>query len=163
MYFENIRSFKYFYWALVCLFLHVKHEMLSVVIFLGFCSRKFVATDHISRAWKSTQFSTALTQHVYHGCSSTDIVSSDFSDAKSFHQYCCSIMYVTACSYRLQQSVPNIPVSFCYIRLIQHWQTNRLFNQQTEQSVGVNMLISYLYPACRCSRPCNRCVAFLRV
>ena len=50
-------------------------------------------------------------------------------------------MPVTARSYRLQQSVPNIPVSFCYIRLIQPWQPNRLFQPDTvssEQSVGVN-------------------------
>ena len=38
---------------------------------------------------------------------------------RAVHQCCWSIMPVTACSYRLQQSVPNIPVSFCYIRLIQ--------------------------------------------
>ena len=37
----KIRSFKYFYSALVCLFLHAKHEVLSLVIFLGFCSRKW--------------------------------------------------------------------------------------------------------------------------
>ena len=58
-------------------------------------------------------------------CISTDAVSSvfispDLSDTNSFHQCCWFIMPVTACSYRLQQSVPNIPVSFCYIRLIQH-------------------------------------------
>ena len=57
-------------------------------------------------------------------CISTDALSSvlispDSSDTNSFHQCCWSIMPVTACSYRLQQSVPNIPVSFCYIRLIQ--------------------------------------------
>ena len=57
-------------------------------------------------------------------CISTDALSSvlispDSSDTNSFHQCCWSIMPVTACSYRVQQSVPNIPVSFCYIRLIQ--------------------------------------------
>ena len=56
-------------------------------------------------------------------CISTDALSSvfispDLSDTNSFHQCCWSIMPVTACSCRLQQSVPNIPVSFCYIRLI---------------------------------------------
>ena len=57
-------------------------------------------------------------------CISTDALSSvfispDLSDTNSFHHCCWSIMPVTACSYRLQQSVPNILVSFCYIRLIQ--------------------------------------------
>ena len=57
-------------------------------------------------------------------CISTDALSSvfispDLSDTDSFHQCCWSIMPVTACSYRLQQSVPNISVLFCYIRLIQ--------------------------------------------
>ena len=101
--------------------------------------------------WRSTQFPTALTQHVHHGCISTDIISSDLSDANSFHQHCCSIMPVTACYYRLQQSVPNIPVSFCYIRLIQHWQTNRLFHSDTvssEQYVGINSLIQLWYHTC---------------
>ena len=67
-------------------------------------------------------------------CISTNALSSvfispDLSDNNSFHQCCWSIMPVTACSYILQQScsVPNIPVSFCYIRLIQPWQPNRLF------------------------------------
>ena len=75
------------------------------------------------------------------------------------HHACC----------RLQQSVPNIPVSFCYIRLIQHWQTNSLFQPDTvssEQSVGDNSLIQLWYHTC--IRPegvtgCNRSVAFLRV
>ena len=78
-------------------------------------------------------------------------------------------MPVTTCSYRLQQSVPNIPVSFCYIRLIQPWQSNRLFRSDTvssEQSVGDNSLILLWYHIC--IRPegatgCNRSVAFLRV
>ena len=84
-------------------------------------------------------------------CISTDALSSvfispDLSDANSFHQCCWSIIPVTACSYRLQQSVPNIHVSFCYIRLIQP----ALTTQQTvpesdtvssEQSVGDNSLI----------------------
>ena len=48
-------------------------------------------------------------------CISTDALSSvfispDLSDTNSFHQCCWSC---------LLQSVPNIPVSFCYIRLIQ--------------------------------------------
>ena len=107
-------------------------------------------------------------------CISTDALSSvfvspDLSHTNSFHQCCWSIMPVTARSYRLQQSVPNIPVSFCYIRLIQSWQTNRLFQPDTvssEQSVGVNSLIQLWYHTC--IRPegatgCNRSVAFLRV
>ena len=77
-------------------------------------------------------------------CISTDALSSvfispDLSDTNSFHQCCWSVMPVTACSYRLQQSVPNIPVSFCYIRLIQPSQPNRLSKSDTvssEQSVG---------------------------
>ena len=57
-------------------------------------------------------------------CISPDTLSSVFtspnlSDTNSFHQCCWSIMPVAACSYRQQQSVPNIPVSFCYIRLVQ--------------------------------------------
>ena len=68
---------------------------------------------------------TPLTAMMVTVCISTDALSSvfispDLSDTDSFHQCCWSIMPVTACSYRLQQSVPNIPVSFCYIRLIQH-------------------------------------------
>ena len=107
-------------------------------------------------------------------CISTDAFSSvfispDLSDTNSFHHCCWSIMPVTACSYRLQQSVPNILVSFCYIRLIQPWQTNRLFQLDTvssEQSVGVNSLIQLWYHTC--IRPegatgCNRSEAFLRV
>ena len=107
-------------------------------------------------------------------CISTDALSSvfispDLSDTNSFHQCCWSIVPVTACSYRLQQSVPNIPVSFCYIRLIQPWQPNRLFQSDTvssEQSVGDNSLIQLWYHTC--IRPvgatgCNRSVAFLRV
>ena len=107
-------------------------------------------------------------------CISTDALSSvfispDLSDTNSFHQCCCSIMPVTACSYRLQQSVPNIPVSFCYIRLIQPWQSNKLFQSDTvssEQSVDDNSLIQLWYHIC--IRPegataCNRSVAFLRV
>ena len=78
-------------------------------------------------------------------------------------------MPVTSCSCRLQQSVPNIPVSFCYIWLIQSWQPNRLFQSDTvssEQSVGDNSLIQLRYHIC--IRPerataCNRSVAFLRV
>ena len=74
-----------------------------------------------------------------------------------------------ACSYRLQQSVPNIPVSFCYIRLIQPWQPNRLFQSDTissEQYLGNNSLIQLWYHIC--IRPegatgCNRSVAFLCV
>ena len=93
----------------------------------------------------------------------------DLSDTNSFHQCCWSIMPVTACSYRLQQSVPNIPVSFCYIRLIQPWQPNRLFQSDTvssEQSVGDSSLIQLWYHTC--IRPegatgCNRSVASLRV
>ena len=50
---------------------------------------------------------------------SSVFISPDLSDTNTFHQCCWSIMPVTVCSYRLQQSVPNIPVSFCYIRLIQ--------------------------------------------
>ena len=107
-------------------------------------------------------------------CISTDALSSvfispDLSDTNSYHQCCWPIMPVTACSYRLQQSVPNIPVSFCYIRLIQPWQPNRLFQSDTvssEQSVGDNSLIQLWYHTC--IRPvgatgCNRSVAFLRV
>ena len=87
-------------------------------------------------------------------CISTDalsvFISPDSSDTNSYHQCCWSIMPVTACpcSYRLQQSVPNIPVSFCYIRLIQPWQPNRLFQFDTvssEQSVGDNSLIQLWY------------------
>ena len=109
--------------------------------------------------------------NLYHG---TDTLSSvfiilDLSDTNSFHQCCWSIMSVTACSYKLQQSVPNIPVSFCYIRLIQPWQPNRLFQSDTvssEQSVGDNSLTQLWYHTC--IRPegatdCNRSVAFLRV
>ena len=104
-------------------------------------------------------------------CISTDglssvFISPDLSDTNSFHQYCWSIMPVTACSYRLQQSVPNILVSFCYIRLIQPWQPNRLFQSDTvssEQSVGDNSLIQLLYHTC--IRPegatgCNSCGVF---
>ena len=50
---------------------------------------------------------------------SSAFISPDLSDTNSLHQCCWSIM-PAACSYRLQQSVHNIPVSFCYIRLIQH-------------------------------------------
>ena len=69
-------------------------------------------------------------------CISTDALSSvficpDLSETNSFHQCSWSIMPVTACSCRLQQSVPNIPVSFCYIRLIHPWQPNRLFQSDT--------------------------------
>ena len=39
---------------------------------------------------------------------SSVFISPDLSDANSFHQCCWSIMPVTACSYILQQSVPNI-------------------------------------------------------
>ena len=106
-------------------------------------------------------------------CISTDALSSvfispDLADTNSFRQCCWSIMPVTACSYRLQQSVPNIPVtstyllSFCYIRLIQPWQPNRLFQSDavsSEQSVGDNSLIqahtgmiSYMYRAWRCQK-----------
>ena len=52
---------------------------------------------------------------------------------------------------RLQQSVPNIPVSFCYIKLIQPWQSNRLFQSDTvssKQSVGDNSLIQLWYHTC---------------
>ena len=107
-------------------------------------------------------------------CISTDVLSSvfispDLSHTNSFHQCWSSIMPVTACSYRLQQSVPNIPVSFCYIRLIQPWQPNRLLQSDivsSEQSVGYNSLIQLWYHTC--IRPegatgCNRSVAFLRV
>ena len=106
-------------------------------------------------------------------CISTDALSSvfispDLSDTNSFHQRW-AIMPVTACSYSLQQSVSNIPVSFYYIRLIQPWQPNRLFQSDTvslEQSVGDNSLIQLWYHTC--IRPegatgCNRSVAFLRV
>ena len=118
--------------------------------------------------------STPVTAMMVTVCISTDAVSSvfissDLSDNNSFHQCCWSIMPVTACSCRLQQSVPNIPVSFYYIRLIQHWQPNRLFQPDTvssEQSVGVNSLIQIWYH--NCIRPegatgYNRSVAFLRV
>ena len=44
---------------------------------------------------------------------SSVFISLDLSDTNSFHQCCWSIMPVTASSYRLQQSVPNITVSFC--------------------------------------------------
>ena len=89
-------------------------------------------------------------------CISSDALSSvfispDLSDTNSFHQCCWSIMPVTAWSYRLQQSVPNIPVSFCYIRLIQPWQPNRLFQSDavsSEQSVGDNSLIQLWYHTC---------------
>ena len=50
---------------------------------------------------------------------SSVFISPDLSGNNSFHQCCWSIMPVTTCSYRLKQSFPNIPVSFCYIRLIQ--------------------------------------------
>ena len=106
-------------------------------------------------------------------CISTDTLSSVFispnlSDTNSFHQCCWFIMPVTTCSYRLQQSVPNIPVSFCNMGLIQPWQTNRLFQSDTvssEQPVGDNIQLWYH----TCIRPaegatgCNRSVAFLRV
>ena len=102
-------------------------------------------------------------------CISTDALSSVFispnlSDTNSFHQCCWSIMPVAACSYRQQQSVPNIPVSFCYIRLVQPWQPNRLFQSDTVSSD--NSLIQLWYHTCL--RPegatgCNRSVAFLCV
>ena len=67
---------------------------------------------------------TPVTAMVVTVCISTDALSSafispDLSYTNIFHQSYWSIMLVTACSYRLQQSVPNIPVSFCYIRLLQ--------------------------------------------
>ena len=79
------------------------------------------------------------------------------------HHACYSLFY------RLEQSVPNIPVSFCYIILIQPWLPNRLFQSDTvssEQSVGDNSVIQLWYHTC--IRPedatgCNRSVAFLRV
>ena len=102
-------------------------------------------------------------------CISPDTLSSVFtspnlSDTNSFHQCCWSIMPVAACSYRQQQSVPNIPVSFCYIRLVQPWQPNRLFQSDTVSSD--NSLIQLWYHTCL--RPegatgCNRSVAFLCV
>ena len=57
-------------------------------------------------------------------CISTDALSPvfirpDLFDTNSFHQCCWFIIAVTAFSYRMQQSVPNIPVPLCYIRLIQ--------------------------------------------
>ena len=136
-------------------------------------------------AWSDTAFNSTDTRSVQDNvatpvtaimvtvCISTDalsvFISPDLSDTNSFHQCCWSIMPVTVCSYRLQQSVPNIPVSFCYIRLIQPWQPNRLFQSDTvssEQSVGDDSLIQLWYHTC--IRPeratgCNRCVAFLRV
>ena len=70
---------------------------------------------------------------------------------------------------RLQQSVPNIPVSFCYIRLIQPdnpTDCSSLIPSVLEQSVGDNSLIQLWYHTC--IRPegatgCNKSVAFLRV
>ena len=119
-------------------------------------------------------WATPVTAMMVTVCISTDALSSvfispDLSDANSFHQCCWSIMPVTACSCRLQQSVPNIPVSFCYIRLTQHWQPNRLSQPDivsSEQSVGDNSLIQLWYHTC--IRPegatgCDRSVAFLRV
>ena len=109
---------------------------------------------------------TSVTTMMVTFCISTDALSSvfispDLSDTNSFHQCCWSIMPVTACSYGLQQSVPNIHVSFCYIRLIQPWQPNRLFQSDTvssEQSVRDNSLIQLWYHTC--IRPevwrCNR-------
>ena len=60
---------------------------------------------------------------------------------------------------------PNIPVSFCYVRLIQPWQPNSLI-PSVLQSVGDNSLIQLWYHTCirpECATGCNRSVAFLRV
>ena len=101
---------------------------------------------------------------------SSVFISPDLSDTKSFHQCCWSIIPVTDCSYRLQQSCSqHTCIWFCCIRLIQPWQPNRLFQSDTvssEQSVGDNSLIQLRYHIC--IRPegatgCNRSVAFLRV
>ena len=81
--------------------------------------------------------------------------------------YACYSLH--ACSRRLQQSVPNIPVSFCYVTLIQPCQPKRLFQSDTVssgQSVSYNSLMQAWYHTC--IRPegatgCNRSVAFLRV
>ena len=94
-------------------------------------------------------------------CISTDALSPVFispvlSDTNSFHECCWSIMPVTACSYRPQKSVPNIPASFCYIRLIQPWQPNRLFQFDTwtacRRQQSDTAMIWYLYQAWRCNR-----------
>ena len=64
---------------------------------------------------------------------------------------------------------PTYLYNFCYIRLIQPWQPNILFQSDTvssEQFVGDNSLIQLWYHTC--IRPvgatgCNSSVAFLRV
>ena len=97
---------------------------------------------------------TTVTAMMVTVCIGTDSLSSvfispDLSDTNSFHQCCWSIMPVLA--VLLQQSVSNIPVSFCYIRLIQPWQPNRLFQSDTvssEKSVGDNSLIQLWYHTC---------------
>ena len=65
-------------------------------------------------------------------CISTDalsfvFISPDLSDTNSFHQCCWSIMHVTACSYRLQQS--SCSQHTCIILL--HQTDTALTTQQT--------------------------------
>ena len=142
-------------------------------------ARKRYSNYTRKNAWSVTAFNstdirtvkgnlaTPVTAMMVTVCISTDALSSvfispDLSDANSFHQCCWSIIPVTACSYTLQQSVPNI-------RLMQPWQPIRLFQSDTvssEQSVGDNSLIQLWYHTC--IRPegatgCNRSVAFLRM
>ena len=109
-------------------FLHNVIKFRTIVMFAIFYTRKNACsvTAFNSTDIRSVQdnVATPVTAVMVTVCISTDALSSvfispDLSDTNSFHQCRWSIMPVTACSYRLQQSVPNIPVSFCYIRLIQ--------------------------------------------
>ena len=93
---------------------------------------------------------------------------------QSWYQQLPSVLLVHHACYNLFLQTAtvcsqHIPVSFCYIRLIQPWQPNRLFQSDavsSEQSVSDNSLIQLWYHTC--IRPegatgCNRSVAFLRV
>ena len=139
-------------------------------------ARIFTRLIHTQMAFQVTAFNSTDIRSVQDSVATpvtatmvTVCISPDLSDTNSFHQCCWSIIPVTACSYRLHHSVSNMPVLFCYIRLIQPWQPNKLFQSDTvssEQSVGDNSLIQLWYHAC--IRPegatgCNRSVAFLRV
>ena len=147
---------------------------ISVVFYMRKNACSVTAFDSTDTRSVQDNISTPVTAMMLTVCISTDALSSvfispDLSDTNSFHQCCWSIMTVTACSCRLQQSVPNIPVSFCYIGVIQAWQPNRLFQSDTvssEQSVGDNSLIQLWYHTCirpKGATGCNSSVAFLRV
>ena len=105
----------------------IQKQRIGYVVILGFCVLNVRAiVFHICADIRSVQdnVATPVTAMMVTVCIGTDALSSvfispDLSDTNSFHQCCWSIIPVTVCSYRLQQSVPNIPVSFCYIRLIQ--------------------------------------------